>query len=164
MHSLRDSLRKIWSKRKTRDFQLRLCLWRNQRKQSKQFLTCWNTSFIIYVNPLIHCRLDSRYFWQQLLKGEWFYKIFEGELLVMFWATFLLQIFCQLCSNLRDFIKIVRLVWASVSIYGLKYHIYNLILYQIGLIIEENESKYGKIIIGQEQLQSCFCENLPKSL
>ena len=38
----------------------------------------------------------------------------------MFWWTFLLQIFCQLCFGLKDFIKIVRLILAAVSINGLK--------------------------------------------
>ena len=54
-------------------------------------------------NPLMlkasfrNCRLERWYFWQYLLNWELFYKIFEGELLVMFWSWFLLQIFCQLC-------------------------------------------------------------------
>ena len=38
----------------------------------------------------------------------------------MFRLTFLHQIFCQLCFCLKDFIKIVRLVLASVSINGLR--------------------------------------------
>ena len=37
----------------------------------------------------------------------------------MFWSWFLLQILCQLCLNLKDFFKIVRLVLAAVSINGL---------------------------------------------
>ena len=37
----------------------------------------------------------------------------------MFWSTFLLQIFCQLCFSLKDFIKIVRLLLVAVSINGL---------------------------------------------
>ena len=53
------------------------------------------------------------------MNWEWFYKIFEGELLVMFWSIFLLQIVCQLCYNLKDFIKIVRLLFAAVSICAL---------------------------------------------
>ena len=36
----------------------------------------------------------------------------------MFWWTFLLQIFCQLCLSMKDFIKIVRLVLATVSVNG----------------------------------------------
>ena len=45
--------------------------------------------------------------WCLLLK--WFYKIFEGKLLVMSWFTFLHHIFSWLCFFLQDFIKIVRL-------------------------------------------------------
>ena len=40
-------------------------------------------------------------------------------MLVTFWSTFLLQIFCQLCFRLKDLIKIVWLVLAAVSINGL---------------------------------------------
>ena len=36
----------------------------------------------------------------------------------MFWSAFLLQIFCQSCFKKVDFIKIVRLVVAAVSING----------------------------------------------
>ena len=49
-------------------------------------------------------------------------KYLEGELLVMFRITFLLQIYFQLCFCLQDFIHIVRLLLAAVSIYGLKVH------------------------------------------
>ena len=40
----------------------------------------------------------------------------EWELLVMFRITFLLQLFSHLCFSLHDFIKIVRLLLAPVSI------------------------------------------------
>ena len=38
----------------------------------------------------------------------------------MFYAKFLLPILSQLCTNLKDFIKIVRLFLAALSINGLK--------------------------------------------
>ena len=66
-----------------------------------------------------NCRLDPWYFWQLLLKWEWYYEIFEGELLVMFWSTFLPQIFSKVWISLNDLIQSVRMVLADVSINGL---------------------------------------------
>ena len=40
----------------------------------------------------------------------------------MFWWTFLLQIFCQLCFSLQDFIKLVSTILAAVSNNGLGLH------------------------------------------
>ena len=48
-----------------------------------------------------------------------FYKLFEGELLVMFCMIFLLQVFSQLRFYLLDFIRIVRLLLTAVGTYGL---------------------------------------------
>ena len=42
----------------------------------------------------------------------------EGELLVVFYLSTLLQIFSQLCFCLKDLIKIAILLLASVSIHG----------------------------------------------
>ena len=63
--------------------------------------------------------LDWRYFWLYLLNREWFYNIFAGELLAIFWSNFLLQIFYELSFNLNNFIKVVRLVMAITIINGL---------------------------------------------
>ena len=46
--------------------------------------------------------------------------MFEGDALVIFWISFLLQIFFQHCFYLRDFIKIVRPLLAAVSTNVLK--------------------------------------------
>ena len=50
-----------------------------------------------------------------LLTVTWkfFYKIFEGELLVVFKVTFTIQQISKICFCLRDFIKIIRLVLAA---------------------------------------------------
>ena len=41
--------------------------------------------------------------------------------MIVFWWTFLLQNICQICFCLKDFIKIVRLVLAAVSINGFEF-------------------------------------------
>ena len=110
------------------------------RKRSNTLCNIWLKVVVlvgfnnILFNPIMlkasfgNCRLERWYFWQYLLNWELFYKLFEGELLVMFWSWFLLQIFCQLCKNLKDFFRIVRMVLAAVSINGLRYFS-NLVLF-----------------------------------
>ena len=46
-----------------------------------------------------------------------------------------LNIFFQLCFFLKDFIKIVRLLWAAASIYGLIWHISELSLADLSLML-----------------------------
>ena len=46
-----------------------------------------------------------------LLNSELFLKMFEGELLVVFWLTFLLQIFYKPCFPLRSLPKWSGLLW-----------------------------------------------------
>ena len=62
-------------------------------------------------------RLDPLHFWIVIKNG--LRKYLEGELLVMFHKTFLIQVFSQLCFCLQDFIKIANLLFATVSIKGL---------------------------------------------
>ena len=50
---------------------------------------------------------------------ELFYKTSEGELLVMFWLAYLIQIFFQQCiHHMKDVINTVRQLEAAMSING----------------------------------------------
>ena len=62
--------------------------------------------------------LDLFYFWQQHLSYVYFHKIFDGEVLVMFYLTLLLQIFSHLSFNLKDFTNIARLLWLLRALIG----------------------------------------------
>ena len=63
-----------------------------------------------------NCRLELGYFWQQFGIKELFCKTFEGALLIMFWWTFFYPIFYKFSFCLLDFIKIVKLFLAAVSV------------------------------------------------
>ena len=70
----------------------------------------------------LNCHLELKY-WQYLWNLI-FYKIFEGELLVLFWIWFLFQFlknfsFALILHALIDFIKITKLLLAAESINGL---------------------------------------------
>ena len=63
----------------------------------------------------------SSYFWSYHGHWELFYKIFEGDMLAVFWLTFLLESFYKIHFFLRDLIKIVRLILAAACIYGFEH-------------------------------------------
>ena len=65
-----------------------------------------------------NCSHDLKYFWLFLKNWEWFFKMFEGELLVMFSLTFLHQILFWHSYCLQN-IKIGRQLLAAVNIYEL---------------------------------------------
>ena len=63
-----------------------------------------------------NCHLDLWYFLQNPVKQEWLYKVFENELLVKNWWSFLFQMIFQVCFCLKDFETIVSYFWPLLAL------------------------------------------------